>query len=257
MKGFQMRIAAIYDIHGNFPALQAVVAEISKASIDLILVGGDVIAGPMPVETLQLLEKTSKKIPMQFIHGNAESELIRFVNGKDINGLTKNSEAITHWLAKELNSEQIEFISTWAKIRQLKLDNGKEILFCHATPDNDIDIFTQLSLESELIPVFKNLKASIVICGHTHMQFDREIANIRVINAGSVGMPFGHTGADWLIIDNEISFMHSDYNLEKAAISIRKTNYPQADQFANNNVLNSVSKTTALKMLSQLAANQK
>lgn len=252
-----MRIAAIYDIHGNLSALQAVVTEITKANIDLIIVGGDVIAGPKPVETLELLEKTSKEISMQFIHGNAESELLRYIDGKDINGLTKNAEAITHWLAKELNYKQIEFISTWAKTQQLKLDDGKEILFCHATPANDIDIFTELTLESELMPIFKNLTASIVICGHTHMQFERKVANIRVVNAGSVGMPFGHTGANWLIIDNDVSFMHSNYNLKEAAISIRRTSYPQANQFANNSVLNSPSKTTALEMLAQLAASQK
>ena len=82
----------------------------------------------------------------------------------------------------------------------VEIDGLGTVLFCHATPRNEIDIFTRLTPEERLLPVFAGVDASVVVCGHTHMQFDRMVGRLRVVNAGSVGMPFGTTGADWLLL---------------------------------------------------------
>jgi len=68
------RMAAIYDIHGNLPALEAVLLEIVRAEVDKVVVGGDVVAGPMPRETLARL--LNLDIPVQFIQGNADREIV-------------------------------------------------------------------------------------------------------------------------------------------------------------------------------------
>ncbi len=112
------------------------------------------------------------------------------------------------------------------------------MLFCHATPRNDTEIFTSQTPEQNLIPVFENVAADVVVCGHTHIQFDRMVGKKRVVNAGSVGMPFGKTGADWLLLGPDIEFCHTDYDLQQAAKEIRLTEYPGADAFASNNVIN-------------------
>jgi diadenosine tetraphosphatase ApaH/serine/threonine PP2A family protein phosphatase len=112
-----------------------------------------------------------------------------------------------------------------------------EVLFCHATPRNDTEIFTRLTPEDRLLPIFGNLDASVAVCGHTHMQFDRMIGNIRVVNAGSVGMPFGEPGAYWLLLGPDVQLRHTPYDLAKAAEHIRDTQYPQAHDFAARNVL--------------------
>jgi hypothetical protein len=88
------------------------------------------------------------------------------------------------------------------------------------------------------------------------MQFDRTVGNVRVVNAGSVGMPFGRTGADWLLLDSEIALQHTKYDLAQAAEQIRQSDYPHAEAFASNNVLQSPSETQALAMLTQLEAIQ-
>ena len=85
-----MRIAAIYDVHGNLPALYAVLQEIDESEVDLIVVGGDVVAGPMPVETLSLLQDVI--VPKHFILGNAKSDVLRYLAGKDINGLSERAK---------------------------------------------------------------------------------------------------------------------------------------------------------------------
>jgi diadenosine tetraphosphatase ApaH/serine/threonine PP2A family protein phosphatase len=111
------------------------------------------------------------------------------------------------------------------------------VLFCHATPSSDLTIVTRRTPASEMASHFGNVAESIVVCGHTHMQFDRSIGSQRVINAGSVGMPFGAPGAYWLQLGPDIILRRTSYDLAAAAERIRQTPYPQAEQFATGNVL--------------------
>jgi diadenosine tetraphosphatase ApaH/serine/threonine PP2A family protein phosphatase len=94
--------------------------------------------------------------------------------------------------------------------------------------------------------------AELVVCGHTHVQFDRRIGATRVINAGSVGMPFGRAGADWLLLGPDAELRHTDYDLEAAAARIRRTAYPQAEAFATGSVLAPPSEEAMLAALGSL-----
>jgi putative phosphoesterase len=249
-----MRIAAIFDIHGNLPALEAVLQEIEESKVDLIVVGGDVVAGPMPVETLSLLQGVI--VPTRFILGNAESDVLRYLAGKEINGLSERANSEARWVATRLSHENMQFISSWAPTLSLNIEKWGELLFCHGTPRSDSEIFTKLTPEKHLVPIFGNQTASLVICGHTHMQFDRAVGKVRIINSGSVGMPFGRTGADWLLIDTDIYFKHTVYDSANAAERIQKSDYPQAKDFIQNNVLQAPSDVKMLEMLTSMEANQ-
>src|SRR5213078_4072094 len=111
------------------------------------------------------------------------------------------------------------------------------MLYCHATPLNDVDIFTELTPEARIAAQFADVDADLVVCGHTHMPFDRTIAGVRVVNAGSVGMPFGEPGADWLLLGPSVELRHTTYDLTAAAERIRTTRYPRAEEFAARHVL--------------------
>jgi diadenosine tetraphosphatase ApaH/serine/threonine PP2A family protein phosphatase len=87
------------------------------------------------------------------------------------------------------------------------------------------------------VTIFEGVTAPLVVCGHTHMQFDRSIGDVRVVNAGSVGMPFGDPGAYWLLLGPNVQFRRTAYDLTTAADRIRATDYPGADEFAARNVL--------------------
>lgn len=145
---------------------------------------------------------------------------------------------ILSWMAQELPPEYQQILESWSDTVTLEMGAFDQVLFCHATPQNNTDIFTRSTPDEQLFSVFEDVEASIVVCGHTHMQFDRTIGQVRVVNAGSVGMPFAQAGAYWLLLDSEIEFRHTTYNLEDAATRIRQTGYPRADDFADNNVLN-------------------
>ena len=122
------------------------------------------------------------------------------------------------------------------------------MLFCHATPRNDTELFTRLTPEDRLLPVFAGIGAALVVCGHTHMQFDRTVGTLRVVNAGSVGMPFGEPGADWLLLGPGVELRHTPYDLRRAAERIRGTDYPQAEEFASRDVLRPRSEAEMLEL---------
>ncbi len=230
-----MRVAAIYDIHGNLPALEAVLQEVRRAEVEIIVVGGDVVPGPMPRETLECL--LNLDIPVQFIQGNCEIDALAEMTGTGAVRFPEQVREIMRWSAQQIFPEYEQLVAGWTKTLRIEIGGLGAVLFCHATPRDDNEIFTRLTPEEHLLPIFEGLDAAMVVCGHTHMQFDRMIGRIRVVNAGSVGMPFGEPGADWLLLDADVQLQHTAYDLTKAAERIRKTNYPQAEEFAANYVL--------------------
>jgi hypothetical protein len=127
-----------------------------------------------------------------------------------------------------------------------------DVLFCHATPRNDVDIFTRVTPDDLVLPAFAGVAADLVVCGHTHMQFDRAVGPFRVVNAGSVGMPFQDPGAYWLILGPRIELRRTVYDLEAAAERVRRTAYPQADDFATNNILRPPSEQSMLDRFSSV-----
>jgi len=242
-----MRVAAIYDIHANVSALEAVLSEIRQTQVDHIVIGGDVLPGPLPRETIQCLLDVD--IPVQFIHGNGDREVLAQMSGVETDWYRTASEQWrepVRWTAQQLRSQHQHLLSSWPLTCRVEIPGLGNVLFCHATPRNDTEIFTRLTPEDRLMPIFEGLGVSTVVCGHTHMQFDRMIGTIRVVNAGSVGMPFGEPGADWLLLGPDIGLRHTYYDLARAAERIRSTTYPQAEDFAARNVLQAPSEEEAL-----------
>src|SRR5215212_5159627 len=138
-----MRAAALCDIHGNLPALEAVLHEIAQANVDLLLVGGDVVSGPMPRETLACLRNLT--IPVQFIQGNADREVLAHMAGTSAGAIPDHIREITHWVAHQLQPEHARLIASWPATLQLDLPGLGQVLFCHATPGSDTALFTRLT----------------------------------------------------------------------------------------------------------------
>ena len=231
-----MRVAALYDIHGNLPALEAVLYDVRQADVDHVVVGGDVVPGPMPGETLQCL--LDLQIPAQFIRGNGETAVLAEMAGTDSSTVPEQFRGIIQWVAQQLHPDHERLFANWPTTLGVEIHGLGEVLFCHATPRSDTEIFTRLTPEDRLLPAFAEVNVPLVICGHTHMQFDRTIGRTtRVVNAGSVGMPFGEPGAYWLLLGPTVQLRHTPYDLAKAAERIRGTTYPQAQEFAARDVM--------------------
>ena len=248
-----MRVAAIYDIHGNLPALEAVLRAVHKAQVQLVVVGGDVVPGPMVRETLSCL--VNFNIPVRFIQGNGEIDVLAEMSGTGATRVPEQFREVVRWSAQQLYPDYEHLLAGWTKTLRLEIGGLGAVLFCHATPRDDNEIFTRLTPEECLLPIFEGLNAAMVVCGHTHMQFDRMIGNTRVVNAGSVGMPFGEAGADWLLLEPEVQLQHTSYDFAKAAERIRRTSYPQADVFAAKYVLQPPSQGQMLEVFTRAGLN--
>ncbi len=227
-------LAAIYDIHANLPALEAVLNEIEQVGVDTIVVGGDVVPGPLPRETIDRLSRIN--IPTHFIRGNGELAVLEQMSGKDPSNVPETFRPIIRWNAEQCTAQR-ELLSTWPKTLQISVPGLAHVLFCHATPRDENEIFTRLTSDDKLLPVFESLDVQLVVCGHTHMQLDRIVGSTRIVNAGSVGMPFGEPGADWLLLGPDVRLMHTNYDLQQAADRIRQSTYPDLENFIANYLL--------------------
>lgn len=224
-----MQIAALYDIHGNLPALESVLEELQNFTADRIVVGGDVLSGPMQVHCIERLRALS--VPVHYLIGNSDREVIAARHGNENKNLPPFAQEILRWSAHQLAPEHEQWIASWPKTVMLQIPPLGNVLFCHATPRDDNEIFTVQTHEARLLPVFDLAKADVVVCGHTHMQFDRMVGKTRVVNAGSIGMPFGPPGAEWLMLGPEIELRHTNYDRDGAERRIAATGFPNVSEF--------------------------
>ena len=247
-----MRIAALYDIHGNLPALEAVLAEIQKDRPDLIVVGGDVAAGPMPAETIARLQALD--MPARFVLGNADREMVAAYDGRPALDLPPHVAEITAWAARQISREQRDFLARFEYPVIVPVDGVGDVLFCHGTPRSVDEVVTCATPDAIMREVFAGVSQPLVVCGHTHMQFDRQPNGVRVVNAGSVGMPYGLPGAYWLQIGPIVTLRRTDYDLQAAAARVRATDCPGAAEFAAENILNPPTAGEALAAFGEMSA---
>src|SRR5437763_11733120 len=155
-----MRVAALYDIHGNLPALEAVLAEVDA---DLVVVGGDVAPGPLVDECLAALEALD--VPVRWVQGNGDRE--------------------------ELDAARLARFEPTVTV--------DSVLYCHGSPRSDEEMITQITQQERLRPMLEGVASELIVCGHTHHQFELCADGRRVVNAGSVGLPYqGDAAAFWL-----------------------------------------------------------
>ena len=235
-----MGIACLFDVHGNLPALEAVLAEPDVARADLVLSGGDALSGPFPRETADLLRGLGDRLVS--IRGNTERDILA---GED----TKAA-----WCAAQLGADNL----SWVKALPLTADLGNGVLACHGTPRSDMEIVTLVTPEERLRAILTDVDADVVLAGHTHSQIDRVVEGIRWVNAGSVGMPYEHEqGAYWALVeDSAVDLRRTPYNTEAAAERIRATSSPKADEFAAEYVLTMYPPEETAPFFERMAADQ-
>ena len=205
-----MRVAALYDVHGNLPALDAVLRDERLAGVDLVVSGGDVAAGPFPRECIERLHELGDRVA--FVRGNADREL-------------------AGWAAERLDEDELQMLRGWPATVEVDVDGLGKVLFCHGSPRSDEEILTAITPD----PVVREAcgGAPAVVCGHTHVQFDRVVGETRLVNAGSVGSPYeGRRGAFWGLLGPDVRLLSTDYDVDRATEEIRTTGYDGAEDLA-------------------------
>jgi predicted phosphodiesterase len=179
-----VKVAALYDVHGNLPALEAVLAELPV--VDAIVAGGDVLPGPLGRETLDLLASLPA---VRYVMGNGDRESI----------------------------EEFPEVAGWEPTVTLDVDGLGPVLFCHGSPRSDTEIITVLTGEDRLAPMLEGVTERVIVGGHTHRQFDRELLGRRIVNAGAVGLPYeGVAAAFWALLGPGVELRRTDYDVAAA-----------------------------------------
>jgi hypothetical protein len=135
--------------------------------------------------------------------------------------------AVFGWVAERLDPVHFESMAAWPGQQRLRIRELGTVLFCHGTPRDENEVFTERTPESRLRPVFDPVEADVVVCGHTHMQFDRRVGSTRVVNAGSVGMSFSEPSACWALLDPDGVHLRMEvYDVERTEERLRATGFP-------------------------------
>jgi putative phosphoesterase len=210
-----VRVAAISDIHGNLPALEAVLAEIDREGVAEIVVAGDTAHGPWPAEVVDLLEERGAVC----VRGNADREVI---DRSDRYG------PLAPWSAERLGDRRLAIVRGWPLTVELSIDGLGDVFVCHSTPSSEDPIYTRITPDEELVDIFESVEANVLVCGHTHMQFDRTLSSgLRVVNPGSLSIPYeGATGAYWALLGPDIEFRRTAYDVEACVAAIEVLGVP-------------------------------
>jgi predicted phosphodiesterase len=245
------RVAVLADIHGNRPALEAVLADADSAGAQAFVLLGDIALGPMPATTLDLLESLGDRAI--WVHGNCERELVTVFDGGTIPGPNGETAAATAALIGRSHRDRLDGLplTVTADIAGLG-----PVLFCHATPRRDDEMILVDSPPDRWAAVLEGVREPTVVCGHTHMQFDRLAAGHRVINPGSVGMPYGSPGACWAMLGPDVTLRQAGYNVGAAAAAIEASGYADAREWADAYVRQHYSDTEALAAFTEIAREQ-
>ncbi|GAA1591768.1 metallophosphoesterase family protein [Kribbella sancticallisti] len=235
------RIVVLADIHGVLPALEAVLAEPDVGTADAVVLAGDIASGPMPVETLDLLVSLGERAV--WVRGNADRELVAMARG-EFEG--EPQDQVSSWAAAALRVDQVELLDRLPT--SVTIGNT---LICHATPRDDEEMVLVDSPISRWADVLSGVPAEVrtVVCGHTHMPYARQVDRRLVVNAGSVGMPYGAPGASWaLLTPAGVELRRTYFDTAKAAEYLAKhSSYSGIDGWSDEYLLANYSDTEALE----------
>jgi predicted phosphodiesterase len=246
-------VAVLSDIHANLPALNAVLAEADVAAADAVVLLGDIALGPMPAETLDVLAGLGERAV--WVHGNCEREMVTTFDGGDVPGPNGVQAAASAALIGRPHRDRLDGLPLTVT---LDVEGLGRTLFCHASPRRDEEMLLVDSPPDHWEAAFSGLEPGIgvVVCGHTHMQFDRLAAGRRVINPGSVGMPYGPPGAHWALLGPDAVLRRTEYDTAAAAKVIAASRYPDGAEWADEYVLRHYSDTEALAAFTEIARQQ-
>ncbi|MDG4828024.1 metallophosphoesterase family protein [Solwaraspora sp. WMMD1047] len=224
------RVAVLSDIHGVLPALAAVLAEPEVATADRVVLTGDIAAGPQPVEVLDLLTEIGDRAV--WVRGNAERMMVTYRRG----GTVDIPDPILPWAADQLGRTHLDRLTDLPTSATLPVAGLGPVLFCHATPRDDEEVVLVDSRLDRWAEVLEGTEEGVrtVVGGHTHMPYVRLAHGRLVVNPGSVGMPYGRSGAHWALLGPGVELRRTVYDVDAACAEVAaNSTYPDAARWAD------------------------
>ena len=217
-----MRVAALADVHGNAPALEAVLAEVEREAPDLIVFCGDLTWGPLPEETIALV----RSLNAQFVRGNAERELLALFDELPAEATERQRFLVErHDAARAHVRRRVPRPASSSRSTALGPTR-----FCHGSPRSDEELVTEATPPERAREFLAGVEERAVVTAHTHVSYERRVDGTLLLNPGSVGLPYeGRPGAYWALLGPGVEHRRTDYDLDEAEPRIRSGGNPFAD----------------------------
>ena len=213
-----MRVAALADVHGNAPALEAVLAEVEQEAPDLIVFCGDLTWGPLPEETAALVEP----LTALFVRGNAERELLGLFDE-----LPADATERQRFLVERHGPRERELVAGFREHVVVEIDGLGPTRFCHGSPRSDEEVVTEATPEERAREFLTGVEERAVVTAHTHVSYQRRVDGTLLLNPGSVGLPYeGRPGAYWALLGPGVEHRRTEYDLDEAEPRIRAGTNP-------------------------------
>ncbi len=211
-----MRVAALADVHGNAPALEAVLADVASAHVDLIVFCGDLTWGPLPTETLAVVRAI--QTPVRFVRGNADRSV----------GVHLDERGT--WMAAQHDAEATAFVNGFEPYVIAHVDGLGPTRFVHGSPRSDEECVTPRTPSERVAEFMQDVPEGVVVTAHVHVSYDRQVDGVRLVGPGSVGRPYeGERGARWALLGPDVELRRTDYDHERSATLYRASGIPQLD----------------------------
>jgi len=251
------RVAALYDLHGNLPALRAVLAELARERVDHIVVGGDVANGPLPAGTLDAL--IALETPVSYVLGNGDVEVAAAYDGEPLAASVLSESPAARasvFAAGRITGAHRALLETFQPTVRLEIDGLGPVLFCHGSPRSENEVITALTPQERLGEILaQGPQAPTIVAGHTHRQFERRAYRWRYVNAGSVGMPYeGRAGAFWALLGPDVELRETAYDVEAALAEMRAGGFDDLDELLEESLLSPMDPDLVARLFEQGAA---
>jgi predicted phosphodiesterase len=203
----------------------------------------------MPGETLDLLASLGDRAV--WVHGNCEREVVSAYDGVLVPGPNGESARDCAALFERRHRDLLDGLPMTVV---LDVDGLGPTLFCHATPRRDDEMVLVDSPLAVWNAALAGVSERVVVCGHTHMPFDRLVDGRHVVNPGSVGMAYGPPGAYWAVLGPHVELRRTAYDAVAAAARIAASRHPHGAEWARDYVLEPPGDTEALETFTARAA---
>jgi len=221
-----MRVAALADVHGNAPALAAVLAEVEREAPDVVVFCGDLTWGSLPGETLALVR--ALEIPTRFVRGNAERALLELQAGE-----VAEPTAREQWMLAQHGEEDLALLAMFEPTVSVDVDALGPTCFCHGSPRSDEECVTEETPAERVREFMADRDEGVVVTAHVHLPYERSVGDVRLLGPGSVGLPYGVGGAAfWALLGPDVALRRTEYDVEDAVARMRATGDPKVEEIA-------------------------
>ena len=218
------RVAALADVHANAPALEAVLRDVVRESPDLVVFCGDLTWGSLPGETLALVR--SLEVATRFVRGNADRAVLELSGGR------RDATPRESWMLAQHRPEDVELLAAFEATVTVDVEGLGPTCFSHGSPRSDEECVTERTPSDRVRELMTGRSEQVVLTGHVHLQYEREVDGVRLVGPGSVGLPYhGEPGtAYWGLLGPGVELRSTGYDVEWAVRLMRESGDPSVEQ---------------------------